>query len=468
MTEPSERNADAMWSLAETLFPHHRTLVGPGFAASLEMIAAVLPITIAKFPSGTRVFDWIIPKGFRVKEAYVEAPDGSRPIDFAKHCYHIWNYCQPFDGKMSRAELVKHLSVAPHLPNAIPLRDTYYRPLWGLSATQEQVAALPEGDYTVHIDTDLFDDFLRIGEFYLPGETDQEILINSYLCHPHGANDNLSGVVVAVELMKLLSTLPRRRYSYRLAIWPETIGSITYVASYPDRIAKTIAVVPLACCGDPGKLHYKKSMLGNTEIDRAMLHALKHLGVDHVVRDYNPIGGDERQFNTALLRLPCGLLTRTPAGEFPEYHTHLDDLTYINKQSLFETLMVVWTALMTMERNRVYKPCYVTEPFLSGHGVYPYDQGMGTGERGGVLNRVVLSYFSLIPNLDGHTDLLAIADKLGEKIELFDRPITDFMSKGLISTADSPHVSTARQSMDGLAWRTGANGIVIADPTQSE
>jgi aminopeptidase-like protein len=470
MSEPSQTNAETMWALAERLFPLHRTLVGPGFAQSLEMIKEILAIDVAEFASGTQVFDWVIPLGFKVNEAYVEAPDGSRPIDFAKHCYHVWNYSQSFHGVMSRAELADHLAVVPDVPKAIPLRVTYYRPRWGLSASQEQVAALPDGDYTVHIDTDHFSDFLRIGEYFLPGETDQEILINSYLCHPHGANDNLSGVVVAVELMKLLSALPHRRYSYRLAIWPETIGSVTYIASYPERIAKTVAVLPLACCADPGKFHYKKSFLGDTALDRAMIHALKHSGFEHVVREYNPIGGDERQFNTSALRLPCGLLTRTPANEFDEYHTHLDDLTFIDKQSLFETLQVAWTALMALERNRVYEPHYVTEPFLSGHDIYPYDLGMGSGERGGIFNRIGLLYYSLIPNLDGQTDLLEIAEKLGEDIQLFDRPIGDFLAKDLISEVRVPFEGVAARSMDESAWRTTPSGMIdttTADVTEN-
>ncbi len=421
-----------MWRMAERLFPMHRTLVGPGFRDSLAIIAEDFPLDVIEIPSGTEVFDWKVPLGFKVNAAYVEAEDGSRPIDFEKHCYHIWNYSQPFDGVLDRDELVEKLATDPNLTDAIPLRITYYLPRWGLSATQEQVRALPPGQYRVHIDTEHFQDFLRIGEAFLPGESGEEILINSYLCHPRGANDNLSGVVVAVELMRLLAQLPTRRFSYRLALWPETIGSIAYIHHNRDRLRKFVGVLPLACCGDAGKFVYKTSYRGDTLFDRAVIHALRHSGYSHEIRPYNPVGGDERQFNTAGVRAPCGLLTRTPANEFPEYHTSRDDLDFIGPAYLGETLDVCWRAVMAMERARVYAPTFVIEPFLSGKGIYPYDQGMGTGERGAVFKSVVQAYFRLIPGVDGVTNLLDIAEGAGLPIEAFDRPVADFLKTGLI------------------------------------
>jgi len=429
-----EKNADEMWSLMEALYPIHRTLVGPGFKKSLEIIQNSLPIDILEFASGTKVFDWTIPKAFNVRAAYVEAEDGTRPIDFENCNYHVWNYSQPFTGNMSREELVTHLSTHPELKNAIPLRDTYYREMWGLSASQDQVDSLPDGTYKVVVDTELYDDYLRMGEFYLPGESDEEILINSYLCHPQGANDNLSGVVLAVELFKLLQKMDNRRYSYRLVLWPETIGAITYIASYPERIKRTAAVLCLAIIGDPGQFTYKRSFNSNTELDRCVEHALQHSGFRYEVRDYNPIGGDERQFNTANLRLPCGLLTRTPANEYVEYHTSLDDMSLVKRDSLLEGLKLTWDIVSTLEKNRTYTPHYITEPFLSGHGIYPYDQGMGTGERKGVYNKIVQSYFNLIPYVDGESDLVAIADDVGFNISDFDQAVSDFLKSGLIST----------------------------------
>ena len=281
VTSKEEAN---MWALMARLFPMHRALVGPGITESLEIIQEYIPIEISLFPSGEKAFDWVIPKAFKVNEVYVEAPDGSRPIDFKKCNYHVWNYSIPFQGEMDRAELVNHISTDPNLPDAVPLRDSYYKPRWGLSASQNQVDALPEGIYKVVVDTELYDDYLRIGEFYLPGETEEELLFTTYLCHPMGANDNLSGVVLAIELFKMLAKMPKRRFSYRLIIIPETIGSIVYIANYPERLKKTIGGYSVSFAGDPDKFNYKRTWKGDTIIDRAAIHALKHSGKEYSVR----------------------------------------------------------------------------------------------------------------------------------------------------------------------------------------
>lgn len=430
-------NGDNMWRLMERLYPLHRTLVGPGITDSLKIIQTYLPIDITEFASGQKVFDWVIPKAFKVNAAYVEAPDGSRPIDFEKCNYHVWNYSVPFCGEMSREELVKRIATDPRLPDAVPLRDSYYKPRWGLSASQRQVDALPEGTFKVVIDTELYDDYLRIGEYYLPGDSEEELLFTTYLCHPMGANDNLSGVVTAIELFKILERLPKRRFSYRLTIIPETIGSVTYIANYPDRIKKTIGGFCVSFTGDPGQFTYKRTWNGDTFIDRATIHALKHSGKPYRIRNYRQGGSDERQFNTPRLRIPMGLLTRTPSTEYPQYHTHLDDMNFVTREALQESLAMFCDTVAVIERNRIYEPHYITEPFMSGHGVYPYDLGAGTGDKASHVDTIVQSFFDLIADVDGKNDLLSVAERHDLPITLLDRAVGDFLRAGLISEVNT-------------------------------
>lgn len=430
-------NGSNMWSLMERLFPLHRTLVGPGITESLHIIRDYLPIDITEFPSGQKAFDWVIPKAFKVNEVYVEAPDGSRPIDFNKCNYHVWNYSIPFRGEMTREELLKHVATDPRLPDAVPLRDSYYKPRWGLSASQQQVAALPEGTYKVVVDTELYDDYLRIGEYYLPGEVEDELLFSTYLCHPMGANDNLSGVVLAVELFKMLEKTPNRRFSYRLIIIPETIGSIVYIANYPDRIKKTKGGFSVSFTGDPGSFNYKRTWQGDTFIDRAAIHALKHSGKTFQVRNYRQGGSDERQFNAPKLRIPFGLITRTPSTEYTRYHTNLDDMSFVTFDALLESLEIYCSTVAVIERNRIYEPHYIAEPFMSGHGVYPYDLGAGTGDKSSQIDAIVQSFYDLIGDVDSRSDLLSIADRRNLPITLMDRAVSDFLRAGLISEVRS-------------------------------
>lgn len=437
MLTPTDKNTENMWELMEELFPIYRSLAGPGFHESMKAVQKRLPIVINEFPSMSRVFDWVIPKEFKVNSSYVLDPKGNKILDFDECNYHVYVYSQPFEGEMERGELVKHISTHHILPDAVPLRVTYYRKKWGLCASQEQVKALPEGRYKVHIDTECFDGFLRIGEYYLPGETKEEILITSYLCHPRGANDNLSGVVIAAELFKMLSQLLRRRYSYRLAIWPETIGAITYIYNYPERIKRTIGGYVLLCLGDAesGVYNYNCSYKGSSIIDRAVIHALKYLGYKHTVMPGYSMHSDERQFNGIGVRVPFGVLTTSPPGGFSVYHTSRDDLSYVEPEILFKSLNVYWKALTTIERSRVYKGNFKVEPFLNGYGIFPYDLGVGEGTtmaRSAECSDRAAAFYYLMWNIDGETDLLEIAEKAGCDIEFFDRPVRDFLRKELM------------------------------------
>ena len=435
--KPKRKNAENMWELMKLLFPVYRSLAGPGFHTSLKVIQNRLPITINEFPSGSKVFDWSIPKEFDVKSSYVIDPNGNKILDFDECSYHVYVYSQPFSGEMDRAALLEHVSTHKTLPDAVPLRVTYYREKWGLCASQNQVAEMPEGRYKVCIDTKHFDGFLRMGELFLPGETEEEILIASYLCHPRGANDNLSGVVIATELFKLLKKLPKRRFSYRLVIWPETIGSITYIYNYPERIKKTVGGYVLLCLGDEsiGKYQYNCSYMRDSLIDRGMIHALKHSGSPYEIHTIHEMYSDERQLNSIGVRVPSGTLMASPPGHFEAYHTSLDDLEYVKPDVLYQSLKIYWKAIMAIERNRFYKGNYTVEPFLTGYGIYPFDLGAGEGTgsaKGEDAAKRARAYYNLMWGIDGETDLLTIADEAGFDIEYFDRPVSDFMRTGLM------------------------------------
>ena len=432
---PNEGNGSNMWDLITELFPIYRTLIGSGFLESLKVINKYLPLDISEFPTGMEVLDWTIPKGFEVREAWVDNPDGERIIDFAKHPYAVWTYSQPFYGVIDYEDLLPHLTSIPEMPDAIPLRQSYYRENWGLSCTDRQRQSLNPGKYRVHIDCEHTNDFLRIGEHFLKGEVEEEILISSYLCHPLGANDNLSGVVVAVELFRMLAELPKRHYSYRLVLWPETIGTMTYLASYPDRLAKTIGGYQPAMCGDGSPLGIDHTKVGNSLFDRAVHHATKILGIDILSRPFNIYAGsDVPHLNSIGIDLPIAFLTRGGSrhGGYPEYHTSFDDLNLVKSESLLETLKVLWVALLIVERAKTYKATYRASPFMFRHGIFPYQHGAGVGGRA---NEIGDAYFAIIPMIDGTRDLLEIADWADLPIFAFDECVADFLKAGLMTDA---------------------------------
>lgn len=438
LVPPGPENRESMWAQMEELFPVYRSLCGPGFLQSLEIMQKYLPLEIVEFSTGTEVLDWTIPPEFKVNEAWVEDPDGNRILDFAKEPYSVWIYSQPFEGEVDKDELLEHVVTMPYLPDAVPLRQAYFRKAWGLCMPDNMLQRLKPGKYKVKIDTEHNEGFLRMGEYYLPGEVETEILISSYLCHPRGANDNLSGCVVAAELFRLLAQVPDRYYSYRLVIWPETIGPITYIDKYPDRLSKTIGGYQFGICGDDRPVRIDRTKRDNSVFDRAAHHAMQLCGQEINSRKFNIFGGsDPMHFNSIGVDLPIANITRAGSsteGGYPEYHSSADNLDLVSADNLFGTLEIGWAACMTVDRARRYKGTYTATPFLSRYGVFPYQHGAGVGGNATIIGE---AYYALMPSVDGEQDLLEIADWFDLPIFAFDECVSAFKKAGLILDADS-------------------------------
>ena len=297
-----------------------------------------------------------------------------------------------------------------------------------MSASQLEVDNLPEDIYKVNIDVENIDSNLEIGIAKIKGKSKKTILVSSYLCHPHGANDNLSGVVVTMELLKLLRKFKNLEYSYIFAIWPETIGAIAFIHKYMKKLKDIVGGFSCMIVGDKSPFFYKKSIFGDSLIDRSFSHALKYSKEKYKVVNYFSEGSCERQFNSPGIRKPYGLISRG-FTRFSEYHTSLDNLDLVNKKNLLETLKVCCSTIEVLERNFCYRPNYTCEPFMTKYGIYPHDLGAGDGE---AINRSALAYYDLINFTDEKVDLLEIAEKLNIPIKNFDRAITDFKKVGLI------------------------------------
>ena len=271
---------------------------------------------------------------------------------------------------MSLKELRPHLFSLPAYPEWIPYRTSYYKENWGFCIRHADLERLSDDEYDVVIDSTLDSGSLTYGEFYLPGEVSDEILVSCHVCHPSLCNDNLSGIAVAVKLAETLAARSRR-YSYRFLFIPGTIGSITWLAQNEQAVSRIRHGLVLTGVGDAGNVTYKKSRQGNTEIDRAMMHILKHSGETHAIIDFSPYGYDERQYCSPGFNLPVGCFMRTPHSQYPEYHSSADNLSLIRPKSLAQSYTHCLTVFELLEGNRVYvnqnPRC---EPQLGRRGLY--------------------------------------------------------------------------------------------------
>jgi aminopeptidase-like protein len=406
----------AMHALMRELFPLNRSLTGDGVRTTLAVIGRRLPLKLVDTPSGTEVFDWSVPMEWNVREAWIETPDGRRIADFAESNLHLLGYSVPVDATITLDELRTHLFTHPIDPDLVPYRTAYWADTWGFCLTQRELDRLPDGIYQVHIDATVGPGSLVYGELKLPGESEDEFLLTTYVCHPSLANDNLSGVVVLAALGEALQDR-RLRHTYRLLWSPGTLGPLCWLRNNGDRLERIRHGLVVSCVGDPGPFTYKQSRRGTAEIDAAAAYVLRTSAAAHSIRRWTPLGGDERQFCSPGFNLPVGAFSRSPADSFPEYHSSADNLDFVTEEALEASLRMLLDIIDVVERNETYvNLAPYGEPQLGKRGLYR-TVGGGSSTEEGLLWILSLS--------DGTHTLLDIATRsglsFGEVREVADR-----------------------------------------------
>ena len=396
----------AIHALMRELYPICRSITGDGVRQTLARLKQEVPLEVREVPSGTKVFDWTVPREWNIRDAYVKNSSGERVIDFRRHNLHVVSYSVPVRGKMSLAQLRPHLHTLPDQPDLIPYRTSYYKEAWGFCLPHHQLEQMPEDDYEVCIDSTLHDGHLTYGECLLKGASAQEVLISCHVCHPSLCNDNLSGVAVATFLAKHLARLSLR-YSYRFLFIPGTIGSITWLSLNEDRARAIAHGLVLTCIGDRGNFTYKKSRRGNAEIDLAAGHILKHSRRAYNTVEFSPYGYDERQYCSPGFDLPVGCLMRSHHGEFPQYHTSADDLDFVDPVALADSFATILSVFDVLEHNRtcmnLNPKC---EPQLGKRGLYSAFGGTN-------IKQLEMAMLWVLNLSDGNFSLLDIAERSG-------------------------------------------------------
>ncbi|MBF2048598.1 MAG: DUF4910 domain-containing protein [Elainella sp. C42_A2020_010] len=416
-----------IYDLISELYPICRSITGNGVRKTLHILERYISLAIYEVPTGSQVFDWTVPKEWNIHDAYVKNAKGEKVIDFGKSNLHVLNYSTPIHQRVPLAELKEHLFSMPEYPDLIPYRTSYYRENWGFCLSHRTWQELEEGEYEVYIDSALEDGFLTYGECFLPGETDDEVLFSCHVCHPSLCNDNLSGISVATFLASYLGTLPSKRYSYRFLFVPGTIGSITWLCLNENQVHRIKHGLVLSGIGDAGNMTYKKSRRGNAEIDQAVIHALKVSNKAYAVEEFSPYGYDERQYCSPGFNLPVGRLSRTPFGQYPEYHTSADNLEFVKPASLADSFATCLNVIQVLEHNKKYlntnPKC---EPQLGKRGLY--------GALGGKQNTKAREMAMLwVLNLsDGTHTLLDIAERAGLQFQIIQEVTTALLQAGLL------------------------------------
>ena len=417
---------DEMHRLIADLYPICRSITGNGVRETLAMLKTRIPLEVHEVPSGTRVFDWTVPKEWNITDAYIKNDEGERIVDFRKSNLHVVSYSVPVKARLRLNELKEHVFTLPEHPDWIPYRTSYYKENWGFCLSHSQWLGLKDGEYDVCIDSRFDEGHLSYGEYYLKGERPEEVLLSCHVCHPSLSNDNLSGIALVAFIAKYLSQLSLR-YSYRFLFIPGTIGSITWLSLNEAHALRIKHGLVVAGVGDPGKSTYKKSRRGDAEIDKAAIRALRDSGSDYEIQEFSPYGYDERQFCSPGFNLPVGAFMRTPHGRYPEYHTSADNPSFVQPQSLADSFAKCLSVLNILENNRTYQnqnpKC---EPQLGKRGLY---RTIG-GSKDVKLHELAMLW---VLNLsDGNHTLLDIADRSGLEFGLIKAASDILLESGLL------------------------------------
>lgn len=414
-----------MYDLAGRLFPICRSITGDGVRETLRILQEYIPLTIEEVPTGTQVFDWTVPREWNIRDAWIKNGAGDKIIDFKENNLHILNYSIPFTGKLNLTQLKEHLYTIPSRPDAIPYRTSYYSENWGFCLSHTQFENLKADEYEVLIDSSLTPGYLTYGELLIPGESEDEFLLSTHICHPSLANDNLSGITLLVHLAKFLFQ-KKNRFSYRLLFIPGTIGSITWLAQNESRLKKIKAGLVASLVGDPASFNFKKSRSGNTILDQVVEYVLANNGFPYNIHDFYPYGYDERQYCSPGINLSVGNLTRSTFG-YAEYHTSDDNMTFITSEALDQSFHLYRSILEVWEQNISYLNLFpMGEPQLGKRGLYEAVGGQSDSHQ---LQMAMLWILNLS---DSKHSLMDIAKKSGIPLTQLDKMAHLLTDKNLI------------------------------------
>jgi aminopeptidase-like protein len=415
-----------MHELMRRLFPICRSISGDGVRQTLAVIAEHIPLERHEVPTGTRAFDWTVPNEWNIDDAYVMDEGGRRVIDFRRHNLHVVGYSRPIDAILSREELDRHLFSREDLPGAIPYVTSYYSDTWGFCLSHEARQRLDDGHYRVVIDSRLEPGSLTYGELLLPGQTEEEVLLSTYVCHPSMANNELSGPVVATLLARWIMAAPRR-YTYRIVFVPETIGSLTYLSRHLDAMKqRTVAGFVLTCLGDDRTYSFLPSRSGETLADRAALAVLGATQPDFVRYTFRDRGSDERQYCSPGIDLPVVSVMRSKYRTYPEYHTSLDDLDLVTPAGLQGGFTALRSCLELLERNARYRTTCLGEPQLGRRGLYA---PIGTADP----HRSVADLLDVLAYSDGTRDLIDLVGLLAIPPSRIYQLVDTLVEEGLLA-----------------------------------
>lgn len=429
-----------MLALIHELWLLKRDVVSDDFDRALLRLAQEVPMTIHAYPSGEPCWTWRVPEKWTCHTAYLETLDGRRLIDYNDHPLHVVSYSLPFEGIVSREELLQHLHVHPYHADAIPFVFKYYQRDWGLCASQNLRDSLQDDAYRVVIRSSFTQGSLKVGEVVIPGKSAETFVLAAHLCHPAMVNDDLTGVVVGIDIAQALLAGPTPHYTYRLLVLPETIGSVAYLSHHEALIPEIVAGLFLEMLGNDSPHALQGSFQPGSQVDRCLNTAFAGLDPQGYLGAYRTIiDNDERQFNAPGVRVPMLSLSRVEAPKagglppYPQYHSSLDTPQIVSAERLEASRNLALGLIEAWERNQYVVNNFKGEVFGSGYGIWIDYRVNPEGHR---------RLFEIMERCDGEHTVAEIAAALDLSFQSTWEVVDLLAEKDLVWLSRAPHPTT--------------------------
>ncbi len=398
----------------------NRVAVGEETSKLTRELAEELEADVLSVPSGAECLTWIIPPGWRVKEAYVETLAGERLIDFEWHPLYLKSYSGSFFGEVSREELIEHCYSEPDRPQQLCYQYQWqyehggWGEDWGFSVPHELLQELDEESYRVNIDTEFYDATMDVLDLIVPGKSEETIFWAAHTCHPGQVNDGLACIAVLREFFKWMKKQPKPEYTHRLILGPEYFAAAGFLAR-AEGVEELKYGFYLDMLGNGKKLGFSHSFQGDTYIDKLVKNIFKHQVSDYLETDYRELwGNDEMFYDGPDFEIPVIPLGR---DYFDAYHTaddNLDNCDFDQLEEAYELLVKIWK---TIENDKIPVRKYIGPLYMSRFDVEMSDE-LENAEDSQLLNKLQIL-------IDGNHSAAEIAEKLNLEVE----SLLDFLCK---------------------------------------
>lgn len=369
------QSPEEIYNWISSEFERPRSIVSSSTRSTLRSIeASVHDKYITKwhsFQTGTRIFDWTVPKEWNFQGVVISDLDG-HTIFKSRRAINVVVGSLPLATEIRGRELLIKSFIGPsESPDRIPYVTSYYKEDWGLCLSHNQSLLIePDKYYLLTIDVDYRYGKMSMLECILPGKSKEEVLFSTYCCHPEMANNELSGPGLLIALANSLATSDRPNYyTYRFLFTVETIGALAFLKrrglTLKRRMRAGFVVTCVGSTVNPVIIHTKtRSTYADTVALLACQASQNVQSLSHFER-----GSDERQFCSPFIDLPVASIVGNKYGQYPEYHTSDDNLSLVNVSSLRYMLDIYKRVITILEGDGYMLKHTVGEPFMTKYGL---------------------------------------------------------------------------------------------------